>query len=82
MLEEIPEYEKVSRNFDISWKEERTRKRYIPSPRHPWKQKEFLRHVPYDSITEEMLMIYEDLDLEPGNLNLFTMLSQTKTTGR
>ena len=57
VLEEVPEHEKASRNFDINWKEEKPRKRYIPSPRHPWKRKEFLRHVPYDPVTEEMLMV-------------------------
>src|SRR5699024_10134389 len=32
VLEEVPEHEKASRNFDINWKEEKPRKRYIPSP--------------------------------------------------
>ena len=45
MLEEIPEHERVSKNFDFKPVEASPKKRYIPSPRHPWRDSEFLKHV-------------------------------------
>ena len=57
-LFEIPKHETYSSNFDLQAKEEKPKRRYIPSPRHPWRRDEFLKHLPYDDrITEEMLMV-------------------------
>lgn len=54
-LDEIPEHEKVSKNFDFEPQAEKPRKRNIPSPKHPWRSETFLKHAPCDYITEEML---------------------------
>ena len=54
-LDEVPMHEKSSSNIDIKPIKEKPRKRYIPSPRHPWRNDEFFKHLPYDLVTEEML---------------------------
>jgi len=54
-LDEIPLHEKVSKNFDIVPAAAKPRKRNIPSPKHPWRNDTFLKHLPYDYVTEEIL---------------------------
>lgn len=54
-LDEVPKHERVSKNFDIEPATEKPKKRNIPSPKHPWRNDEFLKHLPYDLITEDML---------------------------
>jgi hypothetical protein len=54
-LEEIPEHEKASKNFDPEPVATKPQKRYIPEPKHPWRSDEFLKHLPYGLITEDML---------------------------
>lgn len=47
-LDEIPLHEQTSKNFDFKEMEEKPRKRNIPSPKHPWRDSTFLKHVPHD----------------------------------
>ena len=47
-LDEIPLHEQTSRNFDFKETTEKPRKRNIPSPKHPWRDSTFLKHLPYD----------------------------------
>lgn len=47
-LDEIPMHEQTSKNFDFKEMAEKPRKRNIPSPKHPWRDSTFLKHVPYD----------------------------------
>lgn len=54
-LDEVPKQEAVSPNFDFSPAEEKPKKRRLPSPKHPWRNDEFLKHLPYDLVTETML---------------------------
>lgn len=54
-LDEVPKHEKVSKNFDITSTTEKPQKRKIPSPKHPWRNNEFQKHVPYNLISESML---------------------------
>jgi len=44
-LEEIPEHERTSKNFDFIKPEVKSRKRYIPPMCHPWRQASFKRYV-------------------------------------
>mgnify|MGYP001035875080 CR=1 FL=1 len=44
-LEEIPMHEMVSRNFGLPTSAPIPKKRYIPPMTHPWKAKEFNKHV-------------------------------------
>lgn len=53
-LDEVPEHEKVSKNFDMEPDAEKPQKRNIPSPKHPWRSDTFLKHITYD-LTEQML---------------------------
>lgn len=46
-LEEIPEHEKVSRNFDFKPTEKQPQKRKIPDAKHPWRSTTFLKYVSY-----------------------------------
>lgn len=54
-LDEVPKQEAVSPNFDFSPEEEKPKKRRLPPPKHPWRNDEFLKHLPYDLVTEAML---------------------------
>ena len=54
-LDEVPIHEKTSKNFDISSAPPKPKKRNIPSPKHPWKNSEFLKHLPYDLVSDSML---------------------------
>lgn len=54
LLDEIPTHEKSSENFDLTPVTERPQKRNIPAPKHPWRNDEFLKHLPYDFISEKM----------------------------
>ncbi|RDU25221.1 hypothetical protein DWV06_00420, partial [Anaerosacchariphilus polymeriproducens] len=54
-LDEVPEHEKVSKNFDLTPASDKPQKRAIPSPKHPWRNHEFQKHVPYDLISKSML---------------------------
>lgn len=47
-LDEVPLYEKTSRDFAPGKTTEKPKKRNIPSPKHPWRESAFLKHVPYD----------------------------------
>lgn len=47
-LDEIPLHEHTSRNFDFKETTQKPRKRNIPSPKHPWRDSTFLKHIPYD----------------------------------
>jgi hypothetical protein len=61
-LDEIPEHERVSRNFDLPKPILEPKKRYIPPMTHPWKAKEFNKHVssqPHRQIPDGVT--YEDL---------------------
>ena len=40
-LEEIPEHEAKSKEFDVDYKEPKKKKRYIPPMSHPWKRASF-----------------------------------------
>lgn len=55
ILDEIPKHEKISKNFDIAPTTEKPKKRNIPSPKHPWRRDEFLKHIPYDLVSDNML---------------------------
>ena len=44
-LDEIPAYELESRNFGVPQPSQTPKKRYIPPMSHPWKTKEFMKHV-------------------------------------
>lgn len=54
-LDEVPLHAPISKDFDIQPVDEKPRRRYIPSAKHPWRNSEFLRHVPYDLVNESML---------------------------
>jgi len=54
-LDEVKTHELRSKNFDLQPTKETPRKRHIPSPRHPWRKDEFLKHLPYDLVSKEML---------------------------
>jgi hypothetical protein len=43
-LELIPDHERKSRNFDFDEPKEKPRKRNIPSPKHPWRNSNFLKY--------------------------------------
>jgi transposase len=43
-LELIPAHERKSRNFDFEEIKEKPRKRNIPSPKHPWRNSNFLKY--------------------------------------
>lgn len=61
-LEEIPKHEKISRNFDLPAPVQEPKERYIPPISHPWKAKEFAKHVslqPHRNIPNGVT--YEDL---------------------
>lgn len=51
-LDEIPLHEQTSKNFDSKEMTEKPRKRNIPSPKHPWRDSTFLKHVPYGYFPE------------------------------
>jgi len=53
-LDEIPKHEVVSKDFDFPVSHNKPRKRRIPSPKHPWRNDEFQKHLPYDLINKEM----------------------------
>ena len=55
-LDEVPKHEKYSKNFDIAPTTEKPLKRNIPSQKHPWRNDEFQKHLPYDLVSEEMLI--------------------------
>jgi transposase len=44
-LDAVPDHQRISKNFDISTKQEKPRKRYIPPMSHPWKQASFERYL-------------------------------------
>lgn len=44
-LEEVPEHEPISQNFDLPKPLAKPQKRYIPPMSHPWKSNEFLKHI-------------------------------------
>ncbi|MGI6693842.1 MAG: hypothetical protein ACOX46_08610 [Limnochordia bacterium] len=44
-LDEIPEHEPTSKNFDLPEPVTEPKKRYIPPMSHPWKAQEFSKHV-------------------------------------
>ncbi len=44
-LDEIPEHEYISKNFDLPEPAKIPKKRYVPSMSHPWRANEFLKHV-------------------------------------
>lgn len=44
-MEEIPEHEIISRNFDQPEAKRKPKRCYIPPMSHPWKAKEFSKHV-------------------------------------
>lgn len=54
-LDEVPKQEASSPNFDFGPAEEKPKKRSLPSPKHPWRNDEFLKHLPYNLVTEAML---------------------------
>lgn len=54
-LDEIPKHEKASKNFGLAPAPEKPRKRHIPSPKHPWRSNEFLKHLPYDLVSDKIL---------------------------
>lgn len=54
-LDVIPERESISKNFDSEREVLKPKPRYIPDPKHPWRNDEFLKHLPYDLITDDML---------------------------
>ena len=61
-LDEIPEHERISKNFDLPEPVKKTKKRYIPPMSHPWRANEFLKHVSaqvHREIPDEIT--YEDL---------------------
>ena len=45
IMEEIPEHERFSKEFDDVEPKKRTKKKYIPPMSHPWKQSSYLRYV-------------------------------------
>ena len=53
-LDEVPLHERASRNFDSEELTEKPQKRNIPSPKHPWRDSAFLKHVPYDYFPDGM----------------------------
>ena len=44
-LEEIPEHEHISKNFDFPKETPKTKKRYIPPMDHPWRRSIFKKHM-------------------------------------
>lgn len=44
-LDAIPSHEKLSKNFDLTLKQNKTIKRNIPAMHHPWRRQEFWRFV-------------------------------------
>ena len=44
-LEEIPEHEAKSKEFDMDYKEQERKKPYIPPMNHPWRRQAFERFV-------------------------------------
>lgn len=46
-LDEIPQHEQKSKDFDIDFTLEKPRKRNIPGMKHPWRSETFLKHVKY-----------------------------------
>jgi len=51
-LDKIPLHEETSRYFDIRQEQEKPKRRNIPSPRHPWRNDAFIKHIPYDYFPE------------------------------
>jgi transposase len=47
VLDEIPQHERKSKNFDIDFTIEKPRKRNIPNMRHPWRSDTFQKHAKY-----------------------------------
>ena len=45
MLDEIPLHEHTSKNFDIQPLVQKPKKRNIPKPRHPWRNRSFWCHI-------------------------------------
>ena len=44
-LDEIPQHASTSKNFGVPEPDKKPTKRYVPSMSHPWKSREFFRHV-------------------------------------
>lgn len=53
-LDEVPEHERSSKEFDIRPAAETPRKRNIPDAKHPWRSENFLKHRMH-GLTEAML---------------------------
>lgn len=53
-LDEVPEHEKSSKDFDIRPAKERPKKRNIPDAKHPWRSETFLKHRMH-GLTKDML---------------------------
>ena len=45
ILEEIKNHETISKNFDLSYKVPKPKKKYIPPMSHPWKKYEFRKFI-------------------------------------
>ena len=54
-LDEVPEHEKSSKEFDIRPATETPKKRNIPDAKHPWRSETFLKYRMY-GLTEAMLV--------------------------
>jgi hypothetical protein len=44
-LEEVPEHERSSKNFDFKKPKEKSKKKYIPPMNHPWRRASFEKHL-------------------------------------
>lgn len=53
-LDEVPEHEKSSKDFDIRPATETPKKRNIPNAKHPWRSETFLKHRMH-GLTKDML---------------------------
>lgn len=53
-LDEVPEHEKSSKDFDIRPAKETPKKRNIPDAKHPWRSETFLKHRMH-GLTKDML---------------------------
>jgi len=56
VLDEIPLHERASKDFDIQPTNEKPRKRSIPSAKHPWRLDTFNKSIPYDYVSDDMLI--------------------------
>lgn len=56
-LEEVPKHAAVSPNFDFQPTKKKPRKRYIPSPKHPWRNDVFSKYVTQTLLTDDMLTV-------------------------